>query len=271
MNARDSILLDYGRMADGEKRSGMLCPKCKGGHTGETSFAVSRVRNQLRFICFRASCQFSGRISLTSNGSQAVQNSGERKPQSHVLTQAIPQALYEELCAKYNIEQGIFDWAGWVYTKDFRGKGPRVGMPILRPDGTKRGVSWRSYWGGTPKAIISSECEEEMMCWYRGRKYGKVLVIVEDQASALRIAAQGLDALALCGTLLSLNRVYEIKAQEYKSVYLCLDADATGQAIKHAVAYKARLPQLIIKQLDKDVKNMSSNEFELFIQSVSLP
>lgn len=271
MDARDKIAIDYGNLADGERKSGQLCPQCNGGSRGETSFAVSRHRGQLRYICFRASCGFTGRVSLTSSGSVAVQQSGEPKPQRPVITEPLPAALAEELEAKYNIEVGVLELAKWVYTRDYKGFGPRVGMPILAPDRSVRGYSWRSYTGVIPKALISKNTQEEMICWYRGRKYGKVLVVTEDQPSALRIAAQGLDAVALCGTLLTLNRIYEIKGQNYDRVYLCLDEDAFGQAIKHAVAYKARLPQLIIKKLDEDVKNMSPDNFEMFIQSVSLP
>lgn len=270
---RDTLELEYRGLADGERRSGQLCPVCDGGASREKSLSVSRHRDHLRFMCFRASCNFRGRINLTPSAarSSTVQGNAEPKRERRVIVQPLPEHLANELSERYMIEPGIFEWAKWVYTSDYMGFGPRVGMPILDPNGEQRGTSWRSYTGVIPKALIARSKQEEMICWYRGRKYGKTLVVVEDQASALRVAAQGVDALALCGTLLTLNRIYEIKGQNYEKVFLCLDEDATGQAIKHSVAYKARLPQLNIMALNEDIKNMNEVQFEMFIQNVSLP
>ena len=271
MNARDTVLLDYSSLAEGERKSGQLCPMCSGGSGRERSFSVGRSNNYLAFICFRASCDFKGRIPLTGQPrSQSVHAANEPAPQRAVIRSPIPAELEESLAVKYNVDVGMFDWAKWCYTRDYKGAGPRVGMPILDPEGEIRGMNWRSYTGARPKALIETvKQQQEQMCWYRGRRHGQVLVIVEDQPSALRVASQGIDALALCGTLLNLNRIYEIKNQGYKTVYLCLDEDATRQAIAHAVAYKARLPALRIMELSDDVKDMDAQDMELFIQEVS--
>lgn len=271
MDARDKVLLEYGNLAEGERKSGQVCPMCNGGSARERSFSVGRLNNHLAFICFRASCSFKGRLAVTGGvRSQSVHSDSKPSTPQFVTRRPIPAELEEALAVKYSVDIGMFDWAKWCYTDAYKGAGPRVGIPILDPEGEIRGINWRSYDGAKPKALIETiKPQQELMCWYRGRKHGKVLVIVEDQPSALRIASQGVDAVALCGTLLNLNRIYEIKAQGYKTVFLCLDEDATRQAVAHAVAYKARLPALRIMELKDDIKDMDATDFELFIQEVT--
>jgi len=273
VNARDSVVLNFASLAEGERKSGQLCPMCNGGSHREKSFSVSRNAGYLEFICFRASCPFKGRIALSGavrsdNGTQRA----EPSPSAYVKTGPLPTELEQMLAVKYGIDPGMFEWARWRFVSSYKGHGPRVAMPILDTDGNARGVNWRSYTGEKPKAIIERlKPQQEQMCWYRSRSHGTKLVITEDQPSALRVASQGVDALALCGTLLNLNRIYEIKQQSYKQVYLCLDDDATNVAISHAVLFKARLPQLRIMQLNDDIKDMDDVDFEMFIQEVSLP
>lgn len=269
MDARDKVLLDYGSLVDGERLSGLVCPKCNGGVHRDRAFSVQRQGNYLLFMCFRASCGFRGRLTVGPSSSGSINSSAKPFPASTVIRRAIPTELEEALATKYSVDIGMFDWAKWCYTDSYKGAGPRVGMPILDPDGDIRGIVWRSHDGAKPKALTEAIKKGEMICWYRGRRHGKVLVIVEDQPSALRVASQGVDAVALCGTLLNLDRIYEIKAQGYDTVYLCLDADATQQAIAHAVAYKARLPALKIMELKDDIKDMDAEDFELFIQEVT--
>ena len=271
MNARDYVALEYGSLAVGERKSGQLCPSCNGGSGKEKSFAVIRGQHVLSFVCFRASCQFRGTIRLTSGGSAAVHQEDERPKVSAVVASQLPPKWEEYLSNLFSIEQGMFTWAKWKYTDSYNGNPhPRIGMPIIGPDGETRGITWRSYSGQKPKALIEKLLPtEEMMCWYRARRHGRSLVIVEDQPSALRVASQGVDALALCGVLLTLRRIQEIKAQGYDHILLCLDDDATRVAVTHAVEFKARLPQLRVYKLSEDIKNMSPENFELFIQEVT--
>ena len=271
MNAVDKVLLDYGMLAEGERKSGQVCPLCNGGSHKEKSFSVANNAGYLEFICFRASCPFKGRAALSgARRSSFVAGGKEPKVSEYVRARQLPPNVEEMLSAKYHVEPGMFEWARWRYTKSYKGHGPRVAMPILDPEGNVRGVNWRSYVGESPKAVIEKLKEQqEQMCWYRGHNHGTRLVIVEDQPSALRLASQGVDALALCGTLLTLNRIYEIKKQDYKQVYLCLDDDATNVAISHAVLFKARLPQLKILALDDDIKDMDDQNFELFLKELN--
>lgn len=270
MTPRDDVILTYGKLAQGQQLSGKQCPKCKGGSSGEGSLSVGIAGRFLWWRCHRASCEFVGKHSL-NNLDPATHDEMRGKFLRAFTRTSLPVKLKQTLAEQYSVDPETLDAAGWSYTPAYDNHGPRIIMPIMSPDGRRRGESFRSPIGQVPKAIINGELAENMISWYRWKKYGKILIIVEDIPSAVRTAEAGVDAVALCGTVLSLDRVLEIKEQEYKSVWLCLDADATAQAIKYAALFRARLPSLRIKALDKDIKDMSPDMFELFIQEVSLP
>lgn len=271
MNKRDEVILEYGNRGEGFRRSGLMCPECNGGRSHERSFAAWITGGILRWQCHRASCPFNGWHSLTGSLTRNVAEPQKGELGKQVQVEPLSPELRAYLCTLYSIDDETIDLAGWKYCLNFDGHGPRVLMPILDPDGLKRGETFRAYNGALPKAIINKLRDEEQMCWYRFKKYAKTLIIVEDQPSALRAAEAGLHALALCGTLLTTDRLLEIKKLNYDSVYLCLDNDATVNAVRYAKVFRARLPQLRVKALDVDVKNMAAQQFELFVQEVSLP
>lgn len=270
MTPRDDVILSYGKLAQGSQVSGQVCPKCKGGRHHEGSLSAGVAGRFLWWRCHRASCEFVGKHALNGFGDETHDDKRGKYMREFIRT-SLPVKLKQTLAEQYHVDEETLDQAGWSYTPSYDGHGPRVIMPIWSPDGRRRGESFRSYSGHLPKAIINGELAENMISWYRGKKYGKILVITEDIPSAVRVASGGLDGLALCGTVLNLDRLIEIKAEGYKAVWLCLDDDATAQAVKYAAMFKARLPQLRIKALDKDIKDMKPDMFELFIQEVSLP
>jgi DNA primase len=223
----------------------------------------------LWWTCHRGSCNFKGKHTLNSFGAET--HDEKRARVRDFIRTSLPVGQKQTLAERYHVEEETLDKAGWSYTPNFDGHGPRVIMPIYSPDGKRRGESFRSYTGATPKAIINGELAENMISWYKWKKYGKILAIFEDIPSAVRTAASGIDAVALCGTLLNIDRVIEIKEQGYNSVWLCLDEDAFGEAVKYIKLYQHRLKGLRVKKLTKDVKDMDEIEFELFNQEISLP
>lgn len=270
MNA-DYMAAEYGHLLEGEAVGGQLCPDCGGGRSKERSLRVSRHNGRLSAKCYRDSCQWTYR----QNGAGAfvqvpkVQVPKELAPFRAVNNRPLSDEEKDRFSLLFSIEQGMFDWARWTHVDDCNDRGPRFVLPILRPDGTVRGKTYRSWDGHLPKAQINKLAEENMTCWYKPKPYGKVLVVVEDQPSALRIAGAGVDALSLCGTLLNDARLNEIKQQGYERVWLCLDQDATVSAIKLMASFKMRYSQLKIKTLAKDVKNMSAEEFNNYIKEVN--
>lgn len=266
----DYVSAEYAHLAEGETVGGQLCPECGGGRSKERSLRVSRYKGQLRAKCYRASCgwKYYGQQSAFIHKA-FVQKPKELEPFVVVNNRPLTDEEKDRLSVKFSTELGMFDWARWTHVDDFDyNRGPRFVLPILRPDGSVRGKTYRSWDGHLPKAQINKLSDEDMMCWYKPKPYGKVLVVVEDQPSALRAAGAGVDAVALCGTLLNATRLAEIKRQGYACVWLCLDQDATTNAFNMLAEFRFRLPQLKIKTLDVDVKNMNVDQFNKFLEEI---
>lgn len=267
----DTIESTYGYLADGETVGGQVCPLCHGGRSNEKSFRVTREGGRLKYVCFRASCGFSGRTGAAPFTGDRKQQEGNSKLPVVAYSIALNKDQTKMLSDKFGIEEGMFEFAGWRYCPDFGGLGPYYMLPIFGPDGSIRAYTYRRWDGREPKAIIRKiQPDEETICWYRSRRFGKTLVVVEDQASALRVSSQQIDALSLCGVALTLPRINEIKKQNYETVLLCLDQDASPLAIQHMVNLKARLPALRVRLLDQDIKNMPEVRFQLFVDEVDL-
>jgi hypothetical protein len=269
MNPRDDVILSYSNLAPEQTSSGNVCPDCRGGRHRERSLNVGRTGPWLWWRCHRASCDFHGKHRVTGVGDYPETTDERRGRYREFKRMPLPQAMKKGFAEQFHLDEETFDQAGWSYTPNYDGHGARVIMPIFNPAGAVRGEMFRSYSGDLPKGLINGELAEEQICWYKFRKYCKHLVVVEDQPSALRVAAGGVHSLALCGTTLNLARVLEIREHGYSKVYLCLDDDATAQAIKHVREFRNHLPSLRIKALSgSDIKDMSPKEFALFIHEV---
>lgn len=268
MNPRDDVIISYGNIADNTTRSGQLCPSCKGGRGGERTLSVGKTGPSLWWRCHRASCGFTGRDRINGYDGPATADEKRQRYRNFKRTN-IPLKLKYDLAERFHTSPETFDQARWSYTPDYDGHGPRVIMPIFGPTGAVRGENFRSYAGYEPKSLINAELGENVICWYKFRKYSKTLVVVEDQPSALRIAESGYaDSLALLGTVLTLDRVLEIREGEYNTVWLALDNDATTRAIKYLQEFRSHLPNLKLKALDEDIKDMSPEHFQTFIQGL---
>lgn len=268
MDSRDLVIIEYSGMPDGWAQSGLICPECGGGSKKESSLRVSANNGWLNWRCYRDSCKFHGGYPTNKRG---VRTHVDKKPKQYytpLCSVDLPKELVTKFTQEFHIEEGMLEWAQWWWCPNYKGE-KRVRMPILGPDGRPRADTWRSYHGAEPKGIITKRADDAITtCWYRAGMYGKTLVIVEDQPSALRVCGANVDALALCGTLITPDRVEEIRKQDYDNVYLCLDRDATVTAIQSVVAFRERFKRLHVKALTKDVKNMSPGEFHKFIEEL---
>lgn len=269
MQPRDDVILSYGNLAEGTSLSSQVCPFCRGGTHGEKSLSVGRAGAFLWWRCHRASCGERGKARLSGHGEEAETTDESRRRYRLFKRQDIPSKLKRELSEQYHIDEETMDLARWSYTADYSGLGARVIFPIYGPTGRFRGEHFRSYEGRTPKGISNIELAENVIGWYKYRKYGKILVLTEDHPSALRVAQANVDACTLMGTTLNLDRILEIRDQEYARVWLSLDRDATGQAVDYMKQFAPYLSTLRIKPLEgPDIKDMSPDEFDLYINEV---
>lgn len=268
MTPRDDVILSYSNIAEGTTLSGQGCPSCKGGASGEHAMSVGRAGAFLWWQCHRASCGFRGKHSVNGDGATTTDERRGRYQPQYKTTELTPH-LIQMFAERNHLEEGTIDAAQWSYTPDYAGRGARVVMPIFNPQGRVRGHSFRSYDGTLPKALINAALAEETIGWYRFKKYGKILVIVEDPVSALRCTQGGVDAVSLYGTTLNDARIAEIREQQYNKVVLCLDGDVFALAMRYVTQFRRWLPQLTIKLLDDiDIKDMSPAQFDLFITEI---
>jgi hypothetical protein len=251
MNPREQIELEFARLRIGEHASGELCPNCKGGRTKERTLSVANEGGSLVWICHRASCGFKGR----SRGSaEAAEGKPVDKPKlkRETQTDAIPDGASATLFESYGIDRALADAAGLLWTYSVKEPEGRLYMPVFNRAGVRTGFVLRSLTGAKPKVLSFTNSSE--MAWYAERTVTD-LVIVEDQLSAIRLMPH-VSAVALLGTHLNPERVFELSAARASKLHLWLDADAFDKAIQYGLRYKC----FSIRKLTKDIKNTPEPE-----------
>lgn len=259
---RDSLLLEYSHLGDGESQAGQLCPICRGGSTGEHSLSVSRNGNTLLWRCHRASCGYSGRSgSKATRGCERTNVPSTRGivgRQYYRESEALPSKVVEELVRKYHLNEMQLSLLGWDADVS------RVTLPILNMTGDLLGCVLRSENGATPKALMYAE--ENSVALFRNFSSDK-LIIVEDIYSAIR-ASEYMNAAAILGTHINDERIDTLRKMKCNKVYLALDADAFDKTIKFATKFRSSLAMTPVK-LEKDLKNHTHDELKEFFNDLT--
>lgn len=266
MNARDKVLLEYEHLPSGTSLASQMCPACRGGDSGEHTLSVSSTDTGIVWMCHRASCTFRG----GSGGVRAV--SSKLQTSAPAVRGVVGKTLIREAeVLTPSTKDYLFDTYGLTastlsrFNVGYDTKSDRVVLPVIDKDNEVVGAMLRSFSGATPKTI--SHTEPDSIAWYM-RPQKDVLVVVEDQLSAMRVWQYGFSSVALLGTHMNMQRVLEIKKAGYKRVLLALDKDATGKAVKHVVTYRSVLPMLILP-LSKDIKDQSEQELTKLFSGLS--
>lgn len=259
-----------------------LCPFCAGGSTREKSFVISRSGSTAVYICYRASCSVRGRVKYGGVSDTAVSHKPPKmaKVSRYVGTYGeLPTTYSMFFKKKFNIQPVMLREFGVKKAGD-----GRVIFPILSPEGQTRGDNLRVYKEledvqGEPKSKIFIPEGRAVQSWHRlgyttaaitKATYNPLefpnfmqgmLVVVEDQVSAIK-ASRLVDCVSLLGTNLSSTKIREIadeiaKQKIYEKVVILLDNDAYAKAISMLIRYRAMLPGICIRKLDKDLKDMS--------------
>ena len=260
MHIRDWLLLEYGELGEGVTSAGNLCPQCKGGDSGEGTLSVSQRDGEILWYCHRASCGLRGRSS--TGGGSTVRRTAPVDVRGAVgrgyirEATALPEHIVELLRERYSIVPRHFaKWQlGWAAEE------ARVVQPVFNYQGEPVGSILRSLTGATPKTI--SHTESGAMAWYTKAASDR-LIIVEDQLSAIR-AADHMSAVALLGTNLTEERLYEMREAGFKTALLALDKDAFTLAVRYVTKLRGIIG-LQLLPIQKDIKNQSEEELnELF-------
>jgi len=134
-----------------------------------------------------------------------------------------------------------------------------VYMPVYGPAGQERGGMLRYFDGTQPKAVSYKATDQPWQAWHMpdGSQDLDVLVIVEDQLSAMRCWQLGYTAVALLGVNLNSDKAAEIRSTcADMRTLLALDADAFSKALGYAKKYSWLQPV----RLEKDLKDSSDAE-----------
>jgi Toprim-like len=145
----------------------------------------------------------------------------------------------------------------------------RYFLPIIGPEGTRRGWVSRRPWEGSPlwdagdkspKSLTYMETDEPVQCW---NTFGGVpvdvedtVVLVEDQISATRVLIDtSLVSVAILGTGINEEKVSELQ-RHARNILIALDADATGQSFSMARKWGQAFGSCRVVILSKDIKDM---------------
>lgn len=235
-----------------------VCPKCGGGVSNEKSFVCSRdARGVAYYRCFRGKCGFNGRV-LLSPGAGGEQE--PRKRRIHEFNRPL-EDLDANQMAFFRNTYGI-NPANDIFWCPSLGAFAHV---VFGPLGQRRGWVVRGY-GPDRKDISYPSRDEEFIGWHYpphhmatdsgAPKPRTEVVVVEDWLSGRKVADSGYIGISLFGTTINTERCYEIR-EVSASIRLALDKGMLGHMIKLRERFGPIFDDIIIWQLDKDLKYVS--------------
>lgn len=254
-------MLDYASLPLGSTRSGD-CPNC-----GKRKFYVTRKPGGLVFVCHRASCPTAGFIA--DNGVQAETTASRPSGRYYSGNTRLP----DDEDVRYFVERfglreydldpvGMSYWIkvasdGRYYFPILDYKEDHVGEVLRRPiwDGEPKPPRRDTCYNGMPKAMTYlHDPDTTKMAWYHSSD-PNIVVIVEDQVSAMRIACTGFPAVALLGTSMNLDHVRDLQRYGAKTVIFALDRDAKRKGIEMFARYGSIFRHAKVADLVQDPKD----------------
>lgn len=240
--------------------SGLMCPACKGGRSGERSVTARVSGLSLQATCWRNKCGAWGKWGPDAIGVTHSQEAATR-PAFDPSTLPLDDACQAALEARYRLPpwgaialQGVRQSPG----------GASLWLPIRDPLGRHRGWVQRMLDGSKPKvrSYPGPDHRGAWMAWFPRSPAGRVIV-VEDVLSALRLWDAGCNAVSLLGTSLSGDKVAELRRFSDEAV-IALDADAVSRAIGYAIRHDFH-----VRRIDPDIKDMTQEQLSTWLQSLS--
>jgi len=244
-NTTDAIVFiaDDHNLQTGQSVS-TLCPFCRGGATKERSFSVGVIPAGVWYRCWRAKCGEKGLIS--ANGTRTIAHTISGSSQADV-----DRHKHDEM-VEYQIER-----LPSPDEQKFR---------IQAYDGRVKGVHLRHKHGARITNLKTGEIAGGFFFPESPNDHKGPVVVVEDPISADAVSVYTL-SYCLFGTNLSEDKIAEIVAACYprRSIWLCLDKDATVKAAEYVLKYRFIAPNLKLMPIQKDLKHWSDEELRKFI------
>lgn len=237
-----------------------ICPYCNGGKSKELSLACTRTATGILWHCKRASCGkggIIGEIPPKTVGADKVKKKTRAYKGNLCLLSEIDWAVHfgvYGISLSKCLEQGIQS------AVDIN----RIYMPIYNLSGYQIGENLRALGKDQlPKSIKNKFNEKEPLIHCPlGTKVEKVLVLVEDQTSAIK-ASKVIPTVALMGTNITDEAVELFRSAGVEEIIMCLDGDTAGITAT-LKAVKKLSPFFKVKATHppkgKDPKNLSIQE-----------
>lgn len=288
------------QVIEGLKRSGVwpcelpyrgICPICNGGSDHEATLTLNRdyETGDVWARCWRDKCAIRCVIQRV-NGRAEAREVDKKPEEKHAVVlnnirnmhKACGLGFVRKLCPAFasifdngttdedytrlnTVRRYLLDPDMWradryvmpMYDLDGEIRGGIVKVPKHSPDYKNPRI---------PKALTYKEEGYDGLSWYvspRTLLHPNVWV-VEDGLSALALLMHGQNAVSLNGTNLSPDRMDTIRAFK-KDIFLALDADATGTALKYAKKYMFTA-NMMVQRMSKDFKDMNSLEIQRTIE-----
>lgn len=233
----------------------VLCPRCDGGSSREKSLTITLDWDGgLVWNCFRDSCTEKGRSGGTYIPSTTTQS--DRVVKKFEGT-TVP--LSDVRLDKIHTKWGITNPPYWYWTPDYGG---RIAMSVRSPKYLHRGWVLRDLRGvAKAKALTYMDKDEVMLSWYKVQKDAPT-VVVEDIPSAVRVSMFGVNAVALLGTIVNMDKADELARYAPRPIVIALDQDATAKAFQIARKYGLVWDHYRVLPLEKDFKDMTDTEVQ---------
>lgn len=270
MNAARLTIYNMGRdLLPGSQLSGRVCPFCEERGQAESSLSVVRNDDNIAYRCHRAKCGAQGWVPIT----------GERRmlPVHDRVEGATKYASWLRCLAPVRDKQKDWLKQEWgfeeehVRLSDIRYSVPskRLAIPIYDVSGREVGFTLRSMDKSvTPKSLIIFTKEDALgMAYYKGNMNESIVLVVEDQASAVR-ASKYCTTVALLGVHFDGMRAVRLLSAKPTKIIFCLDNDAFNKSVKYASTFRDMFDSCVATCPTKDLKNMEEAELKDFLSDV---
>lgn len=250
-----------------ERASGLLCPACRGGRTGERSLIAWRDGLLLKAKCKRAKCGWWGCWDGVDAGLVPTSAAPVHARRYHVETLPLSDATVAALEARYRVAPATLHRFGLRQMPGARG----VYCPVLSPMNRSRGLVRRWLDGTLPKVKgfpgHDHPAGAAWQAWFHADSGCRLLVCVEDVFSAMRLWQEGVTAVALLGVSLTPLKLAELR-RHADTIVVALDADAFTLAIAAALRYHVE-----VRRVEPDIKDMTEEQLLTWINALfsSLP
>lgn len=263
------------------------CPSCNGGSSHEPCMTVYEGDNDnILATCHRAAC---GIDTVCVDGTHSVRRNGPRDAgeirdrQNRTRADKIMSRLVE--CDPNTLTRFVYQYSDIARTRFIHFDPELDGWVFVCTDSTDRqtGVVWKTQYSKPNEnktMYYPLVPDTNGMSWYRrAGDPGAVVVVVEDNLSAIALWDCGVTAVALNGTHLNEDRFLELTTRKAtghvkfgppNTIVLALDADATRSAVNLVRKYGGRA-DIIVRRLQHDIKDMPNYRVNRIIHSIVNP